>query len=310
MASSTIGSVTFGSLAWLLRDWKILLRITYGIGFLSIFYIWIIPESFRWMLTKEKYKNAAKALLKVARINKIKLSNEMQDILENKPENIILDREDSEKKIIAKSKFRDIFQHKKFCLRLLACGFCWITNVFVFSGLNYTSVSIGGNKFVSYILVSLVDIPGEFFASVLVNRIGRKRLLVITYYISGTALMISAFLTDIYWLILILYLIGKFTIEAAFATTYIFTSEILPTSLRHRLFGLCSSFGRIGSIISSQAPLLQDIYRPLPAILFAIFALIAGSLSLTFPETLNETLPETIEDSMLLGKKYKNEIKL
>lgn len=305
MASSTIGSIVLGALAWLFLDWKKLLRVTYGLGFISILYFWIVPESFRWMLSKNKYDNVAEALIKVARINKIEMTSEMRDVIENRPKDILLEKKGIEEPNVKCSTFRDIFHHPQFCLRLLACAFCWITNVFVFSGLSYTSVSIGGNKFVSFILVSLVDIPGELCASALVNRIGRKRLLIIAYYISGTALLVSAFVTDVYWLTLLLYLIGKFSIEAAFSTTYIYTSEILPTSLRHRLFGLCSSFGRIGSIVSSQAPFLQDIYKPLPVILFAGSALIAGSLSLTFPETLNATLPETIEDSMLLGKKGK-----
>lgn len=308
MASSTIGSVILGALSWLFLDWKILLRVTYGLGFVSVFYFWIVPESFRWMLSKEKNYKVAEALLKVARINGIEMTREMRDVLENRPKDIILENDSNKKTNIVKSTFRDIFRHPKFCLRLFACAFCWITNVFVFSGLSYTSISIGGNKFVSFILVALVDIPGELCASALVNRIGRKMLLVITYYVSGTALMVSAFVTEIYWIKLLLYLVGKFSIEAAFSTTYIFTSEILPTSLRHRLFGLCSSFGRIGSIVSSQAPLLQDIYKPLPVILFAGSAIIAGTLSLTFPETLNSSLPETIEDSMLLGKKRNVEI--
>lgn len=42
----------------------------------------------------------------------------------------------------------------------------------------------------------------------------------------------------------------------AFATVYIYTAELFPTTMRHSLLGICSMTGRVGSILSPQTPLL------------------------------------------------------
>lgn len=276
----------------------------HSLGFLSILTFWFIPESCRWLLAKGENKKVAQILLKIVKINKIKLSRDMRDVLLNRPEYIRQDHESENllERSKVQHKFSEIFKYPAFCARILVCIFCWITNVFLYYGLSYKSVTIGGNKYLSFVLVSLGDTPGQIMTLVLINKIGRRKLLIITYFTAGISLLISAFIGDIYWLRLILYLLGKCAIGAAFSTTYIFTSEILPTFLRHRLFGLCASFGRIGSVIASQILTLQDIYVQLPALLLGGSAVISGFLSFTLPETLNCPLPDTIAEAMRIGK--------
>lgn len=118
---------------------------------------------------------------------------------------------------------------------------------------------------------------------------------------------------------LCIYLLGKFGATVAFTVCYIITSEIFPTSLRHSLMGTCSMFGRIGSMVSPQTPLLvsfsfgrkkrvfyskfqAQIWTPLPLVLFGIMSTIAGLLSLLFPETLNLKLPDTIQEAEMIGR--------
>lgn len=58
------------------------------------------------------------------------------------------------------------------------------------------------------------------------------------------------------WGRLVAFLIGKFGITIAFTVLYVFTTELFPTPLRHSLLGTCSMFGRTGSMIAPQTPLL------------------------------------------------------
>ena len=49
---------------------------------------------------------------------------------------------------------------------------------------------------------------------------------------------------------IIVYLVGKLGITAAFGTVYLYTSELLPTSSRTAALGISSMCGRIGSMTS------------------------------------------------------------
>ncbi|XP_036327579.1 putative transporter B0252.3 [Rhagoletis pomonella] len=102
---------------------------------------------------------------------------------------------------------------------------------------------------------------------------------------------------------LVLFLIGKLAITCSFQILYFFTSEIFPTNVRNSLLSFCSMVGRIGSMLAPQAPLLANYYEYAPQILFAIFALISGTLTLLFPETTDKVLPTTLQDAEHLNDK-------
>ena len=55
---------------------------------------------------------------------------------------------------------------------------------------------------------------------------------------------------------LTMFMIGKFAITISFAVIYVYTAELFPTNVRHSLLGYCSMFGRIGSMLAPQTPLL------------------------------------------------------
>lgn len=66
--------------------------------------------------------------------------------------------------------------------------------------------------------------------------------------------------TEASWLKLTAFLVGKFGITISFTVVYVFTTELFPTPLRHSLLGACSMFGRIGSMVAPQTPLLVSNY--------------------------------------------------
>lgn len=61
-------------------------------------------------------------------------------------------------------------------------------------------------------------------------------------------------------------------------------------------------FGRLGAIVAPQMPLLVAIYPSLPLFLFGAFSVAAGISSLSFPETANSKMPDTIEEVLNLGR--------
>lgn len=226
------------------------------------------PESVRWNLAKGKIKEAQGILRKAASVNG-------KTISENALEKLGIE----EPEVKHKDPMLKVFQSKILLLRFITACFCWITCAFLFYGITLSSVSLAGNSYLDFILTSLVEIPAYFACYVVVDRIGRRASQCGSFFLTGIACITFIFmpkgksskinikknlnnelLSDIHWGALIVYLIGKFGATAAFTVVYISSSEIFPTNLRNSMIGTCSMFGRIGSMISPQMPLLVSYY--------------------------------------------------
>ena len=55
----------------------------------------------------------------------------------------------------------------------------------------------------------------------------------------------------------------------------------------------------IGSILYTNQ---EEIWPPLPSLLFGVVAVISGSLVFLLPETKGTTMPDTVEDAIAIAK--------
>ena len=67
--------------------------------------------------------------------------------------------------------------------------------------------------------------------------------------------------------------------------------------IRGNAVGIGSMAARVGSICSPYIILLQDYISWLPTSIFGVLSVAAGITALSFPETMNRTMPQTIEEA-------------
>lgn len=70
----TIGEVFLGIIAAYVHNFRQLIRILYAPGILSIAYLWLYPESIRWLLVTGRTGHAIKVLQRRATVNRRELS--------------------------------------------------------------------------------------------------------------------------------------------------------------------------------------------------------------------------------------------
>ncbi|OWR55596.1 solute carrier family 22 member 21 like protein [Danaus plexippus plexippus] len=304
------GLMTLAALSWWLQSWRHLLRIIYIPAVFVISYIWILNESIRWLLSKGRTEEAIDILKKAAKMNKVQLSEEaLTPLYELKKLNGDHESEKQKDDITNKveektSNFVKVIRSSVMRKRLAICSFLWITCTFVYYGLSINSVSLGGNKYINFMLVAFAEIPANIVCFLVLDRFGRKKVLIITYVLSACLCIGLSFLPkDQKWLSLVLYLSGKFSITVSYSSVYIYVSEVFPTSVRQSLLAVCSSLGRVGSTLAPLTPLLTLYYHNLPAIFFGSMALAASLLVFTLPETINVALPDTIEEAEMISKR-------
>ncbi|RZC33072.1 Sugar tr and/or MFS 1 domain containing protein [Asbolus verrucosus] len=297
--TSSLGGLYAGGFAWIFQAWRPIIYSIYGPLILTMCFFWVIPESIRWNLSKGRLEEAKKTLKRVAEVNG-------KTISENSLEQLKSTDEES------KNSFFEVFKSTTLVLRLINCCVCWITCAFLFYGLTLNSVSLAGNAYLDFMLTSLAEFPAVFACIYLADKIGRKWSLSGSFFLTGISCLAFTFIPKVaesHSGSLAVYMLGKFSATAAFMTTYVITSELFPTPLRHSMMGACSSFGRIGSMVAPQALLLTQIWEPLPLIVFTAMGAAAGFLALLFPEILNIKLPDTIEEAVSIGKDTRSVLK-
>merc|ERR1712029_552234 len=113
---------------------------------------------------------------------------------------------------------------------------------------------------------------------VTMNKWGRKWSMAICLSVAGVACIadgaIAQFVPDksvTAGVEVVIFMIGKLGITAAFGTIYLYTSELLPTSCRTAALGISSMCGRVGSIMSPYIGSLQDSVGPFgPMMIFGV----------------------------------------
>jgi MFS family permease len=148
------------------------------------------------------------------------------------------------------------------------------------------------------IIIGCINFICTFIAFLLIDKIGRKRLLII-----GTAgIVISyAYLLFISYLNAqnILFSFGLFLFIASFAlgpgvVVWVLISELFPTELRSRMIALCLFLNSLtAAILSSFYPLILGVINIKGSyLLFMLFSLMYFALSIIIPETKNKSLEE------------------
>ncbi|XP_066993627.2 solute carrier family 22 member 2 [Anabrus simplex] len=315
-----LGEASLGAVAWAVKDWRMLLWVTYAPALLLFVYYWLMPESVRWLMARGRTEDARRVLLKVAKQNKTTLSETLlHDFLYGRREpgqsnaSQSSSSPDAEGTIAGaestfvplKGSLMEALRSKILVLRLLNCSYCWMANTFVYYGLSLFSVAIGGNKYLNFILVSLIELPAYVLMYFLTDRLGRRTTLAASLALSGISCGTFVFIPQEAdeWLHMLPYMLGKFSITIAFSVLFIYSAELFPTTLRHSLLSVCSMFGRLGSIMAPQTPLLAKYVESLPIIMFCILSISSGVLTLLLPETVNVKLPDTVMEAEKLGER-------
>lgn len=243
VASFPLGEMMLGIVAMNVHNFRHLLRILYTPGLFVIFYFWLVPESPRWLLINGRVDHAIKVLKRIAWFNRRNLSEKSIDMLRSQyspGEQIHVDGSKDESLSIV-HQLHLIIQSRKLCLRLLNCCYQWVTCCFCYYGLSMISTHIPGNRYISFIIVQAVEIPGALLPGVLLSRFGRRNLMFSALTLLGSAVMITPWIPATNSIIiLMLFMIGKASATFAFNVLYCFTSELWPTNLRTTIMNSCS----------------------------------------------------------------------
>uniref|UniRef100_A0A8C8STZ4 Solute carrier family 22 member 13 n=1 Tax=Pelusios castaneus TaxID=367368 RepID=A0A8C8STZ4_9SAUR len=280
----SIGQMVLAGLAYAIRNWRLLQIAGSAPVFCLFFYIWVLPESARWLVTKEKVEEAKNLLQKAAAVNKRTFLPEL------------LYQLTPEEKKVKPGNFLDLFRKKHLRKVTLVMAYVWFVNSLVYYGLSLKVGSFGLDIYLTQLVFGAVEIPARSLCPFLLQWFGRKKCQGFFLLLGGVmCLIIIGIPKDLPVLVTTLAVIGKFATSASFSISYIYSAELFPTIIRQTAVGLCSMSSRAGGIISPLTGLLEKYHPAVPMAIFGSSPVIAGVLCFLLPETRGKDLQDHTE---------------
>ena len=272
-------SWVYGSILSLLIPYFILpifgWRITFYVALFSLplipLILFFLPESIRYLIRKGKFKEAQDILAKLKAVDVIdKLNFEETEL--------------GFKKTSIKGLLSD-----KYFKRTVMLFILWGALVYTYHGIFLWLPTIYAKQFslkdVTSIwwtlIVTLFQIPGYYSASFLLDRVGRKKVLIIYLSAAGISSAFLSLIVSLDWILLWSAIIAFFNL-GAWAGLYTYTQELYPTEARGTGSGAAASFGRLVGIsapsFTAYLFITSGIFGPFAAFsvihLFAAFSVI------------------------------------
>ncbi|RCN35871.1 transporter, major facilitator family protein [Ancylostoma caninum] len=284
------GEMILAGMAYAITDYRILHAAIALPSLIFLSYWWLVPESARWLVTKERYEEADVILHKAARINGSYVPDRWWEQLEM-----------SQNSKYTSFGLFDLVRTPKMRMRTLICFFLWPVNTMMYYGLTMKSDLGGGNLYINFAISAAMEIPALFVVYFLIDRIGRRQIVAGSLATAGICLVLNWIIGDdvsFYWGMLQM-MITKGAVTVSYTAMYTYTSELFPTVIRNTAVGCCSTIARVGAIMSSYMALwLVEAYGKLAMVIpFSLLSLIAAILTAVFlPETMDKPMPESISE--------------
>ncbi|GAA6231836.1 solute carrier family 22 member 13-like isoform X1 [Lates japonicus] len=280
-----LGYMLLAGVAYLIRDWRKLQLAISAPGFLLIFYIWVVPQSARWLLANDRREEAIALLRKAALVN----GRVLPPVAQVEKCEILSGGKRSHTAV-------DLVRTPQMRKRAIILFYIWFVNVLVYYGLSLGVSRLGTNLYLTQFVFGLVEIPAR---SLVLLVLPCSRRLTQTGFLAVGGLACLLMLTvpaDHPNVLTGLAMVGKFGIAASFAVIYVYTAEIFPTVLRQTGIGVSCMFARMGGVLAPVINMLYNHSPVTPLIIFGTSPLVGAVLALALPETADRPLPDTVED--------------
>ncbi|KAG8573295.1 hypothetical protein GDO81_012346 [Engystomops pustulosus] len=281
-----VGLMVLAGMGYALRNWRLLQIACSAPSALLVFYIWLLPESPRWLLAKGKNEKAKELLQKAAHMNKRVLSEDVLQQLQ-------------EEKQTKSGNMIDLFRTPTLRKHTLIMCLVWFVNALVYYGLSLSVGNFGFDIYLTQLIFGAVEIPARLGSMFSVQFFGRKLSQAIYLLLGGTAcLIIIAIPEKLSIVITVLAVIGKFATASSYSVCYIYAAELFPTVIRQNGVGLCSMTSRLAGIMAPLISILEKYHPAIPMAVYGSGPIIGGLLCFFLPETQGRDLQDhTFEDN-------------
>lgn len=279
----------------LIKDRQIL-QVIYGLhGVLFLAHWWLLDESPRWLWMQGRAEEAVDIVAKGLKINRSGIAVDKDYFMQKAKAQQAIEEKSS-------AGLSDLFKTSNLRMKTLNVCLCWFANSLVYYGLSLSAGKLYGNPFLILFIMGLVEFPSYFTIVLVLDRLGRRPITSTLMIAGGICCIIAAYIAQGSTTSTAIVMLGKLFIAGSFAVIYNYSAELFPTVVRNSAMGLGSMCARLSGALTPLITLLDSFDPKIPAVVFGLISLISGVWVMFLPETMNQPMPESIEDGENFGK--------
>ncbi|XP_066947436.1 organic cation transporter protein-like [Macrobrachium rosenbergii] len=283
------------SLPWIacgIGDWFFFTFVINAPLLLSVLFIWMVPESARWLISRGRVDDTIKIIEKAAACNGKTLSqNVIQDFRAYGEKQAAIAETEGVPSVL------DLLKTPVLRKRFLILTLMWIVVTLAYDGHLRNAQNIGSNAFVSFTILSFVEFPADIVVVFLIDWMGRRNTTVLALVFCGIAgLSIMLVHEENTNMILGLAMIGCFMVTMAINVGQQYQVEVLPTVARTQGMGAIQTATFGATLASPYIVYLSKYGYYLPYAILGVLTLVGGTACIFLPETINENIPNTLEE--------------
>ncbi|XP_053393558.1 organic cation transporter protein-like isoform X2 [Mercenaria mercenaria] len=176
--SWALESSLFALVAWGFHDWKKIHLAIAIVGAPFLLAWWIMPESFRWLVTKQRFKQAERVVNIIAKVNKAEKPTLDKIFAEAKLET-------NQQATSKRYSFLDLFRTRESTKTTIGLLFAWFAASYGYYGITFGVKSLSGDLYLNMFLINVVETPVMVLTAFLVNWFGRKKVCFTFYVLAG-----------------------------------------------------------------------------------------------------------------------------
>ncbi|KAG8521518.1 Solute carrier family 22 member 14, partial [Galemys pyrenaicus] len=309
----TAGILFLTGLASSLPHWRLLFLVGGAPVFPLISYIWLLPESPRWLMMKGKVEEAKKVLCHAACVNKKTI-----------PLNL-LDKLHLSSKKVTEASVLDFYSNS-YLRKVASVMLClWFSIGYNYCMLNSQRRDFSANIHFTLLIPDIMKVPARLGCIFLLEQIGRRRSLFFTLLLGFLLCLISLLIypgngpsapsfllspqtqascllpcsrvtvsgTDLKPILILLVMFSEFSLTASFTVLVAYSAELLPTILRTTGLGLMTLTLAAGVIVALM--LVSEDQSFLPSFLCCFSASLALLICFLLPEMQNKPAFDSLE---------------
>ncbi|CEM09947.1 unnamed protein product [Vitrella brassicaformis CCMP3155] len=185
--------------------------------------------------------------------------------------------------------------------RLYVSLLTWFATSMAYYGLSLSAGRIGPTSQITTFINGACEVPAVILGvkAVAWRRLGgRKGVVNGSLLLGGLLCLGCAMLAGPGgWGLMVVALLGRFSVSMTFAGIYLYAAEMFPASLRSTATGMMSTAARVAGIAAPQVISLGVASPGLPSLIFGLTATIAGVTGfIGLPDTLGKPFYDTLHD--------------